>query len=64
LSNKNLFSSSLWLPNTHFFGLIATAALLTLGSPFWFNLLGNLASLRSTVAAKIQKDQESAATQK
>ena len=57
LSNKNLSSSGLWLPNSHFFGLIATAALLTLGSPFWFNLLANLASLRSTVATQIEKDQ-------
>ncbi len=32
-------------------GIVATAALLSLGAPFWFNLLKSLANLRPTVAA-------------
>ena len=47
-----------WLPGSHFFGMLGAAMLLTLGAPFWFNLLKSLASLRSAVSEKI--DQENA----
>jgi hypothetical protein len=33
-------------------GVLATAALLSLGAPFWFNLLKSLTNLRPLVATK------------
>ena len=44
----------------HLFGVFVTAALLTLGAPFWFNLLKNLTSLRPAVASLIEKRPASA----
>jgi hypothetical protein len=44
----------------HFFGLLLTAGLLTLGAPFWFNLLKNLTSLRPALANLIEKRPTSA----
>jgi hypothetical protein len=44
----------------HFVGILATAALLTLGAPFWFNLLKNLMSLRPALATLIEKRPTSA----
>jgi hypothetical protein len=44
----------------HLFGLLLTAGLLTLGAPFWFNLLKNLMSLRPAVANLIEKRPTSA----
>jgi hypothetical protein len=44
----------------HLFGVLATAGLLTLGAPFWFNLLKNLTSLRPAVANLIEKRPSSA----
>jgi hypothetical protein len=41
------FSSGL-----HFWGILASAALLSLGAPFWFNMLKTLSNLRPTVAQK------------
>ncbi len=38
---------------SHFLGMLCSALLLSLGAPFWFNLLKNLASLRSVVASNI-----------
>ena len=38
------------------FGVFATAALLTLGAPFWFNLLKSLTNLRPTLANKQDAD--------
>ena len=34
------------------FGLLLTAALLSLGAPFWFNVLGDLLKLRPMLASK------------
>jgi len=45
---------------SHLFGLLLTAGLLTLGAPFWFNLLKNLTSLRPAVANLIEKRPTSA----
>lgn len=39
----------------HFIGVLMTAGLLTLGAPFWFNLLKNLTSLRPALASLIEK---------
>jgi hypothetical protein len=39
----------------HLFGMALTVLLLTLGAPFWFNVLKNLVQLRSSLA---QKDDE------
>jgi hypothetical protein len=44
----------------HLFGLALTAGLLTLGAPFWFNLLKNLMNLRPAVATLIEKRPTSA----
>jgi hypothetical protein len=44
----------------HLLGVLMTAGLLTLGAPFWFNLLKNLTSLRPILAALIEKRPTSA----
>lgn len=41
----------------HILGMIFSAALLSLGAPFWYNALKNLASLRSKVAENISSEQ-------
>jgi hypothetical protein len=43
---------------THFFGMLATAVLLSLGAPFWFNTLKSLVNLRSLVATKHEEEQK------
>jgi hypothetical protein len=35
-----------------FYGMLLTALLLSLGAPFWYNVLGRLLQLRSVLAAK------------
>jgi len=42
----------------HVWGMIFSAALLSLGAPFWFNALKGLASLRSKVADNISTEQK------
>jgi hypothetical protein len=37
-------------------GILATAALLSMGAPFWFNLLKSLTNLRPVVANKQDSD--------
>jgi hypothetical protein len=51
-----------WLAHylVHLIGVVMTAGLLTLGAPFWFNLLKNLTSLRPALAALIEKRPTSA----
>lgn len=44
----------------HCLGILMTAGLLSLGAPFWFNLLKNLMSLRPAVANLIEKRPSSA----
>jgi hypothetical protein len=44
----------------HLVGIFATAGLLSLGAPFWFNLLKNLTSLRPALATLIEKRPTSA----
>lgn len=45
-----------WSPKSRtFWGLVASAALLSLGAPFWFNVLKTLSNLRPTVANKHDK---------
>lgn len=44
----------------HLFGVALTAGLLTLGAPFWFNMLKNLMNLRPAVASLIEKRPTSA----
>ncbi len=46
-----------WLPQL--FGIILSAALLSLGAPFWYSMLANLVKLRSVVAGKddVQRDE-------
>jgi hypothetical protein len=63
LAPRGLFArwpdeKSWWL--NHLFGLALTAGLLTLGAPFWFNLLKNLMSLRPALATLVEKRPTSA----
>ena len=55
---------NVWAPLAHYLahlvGVLMTAGLLTLGAPFWFNLLKNLTSLRPALAALIEKRPSSA----
>lgn len=44
----------------HLSGILITAGLLTLGAPFWFNLLKNLMNLRPAVATLIERRPQSA----
>lgn len=44
----------------HLLGMLMTAGLLTLGAPFWFNLLKNLMNLRPAVATLIERRPQSA----
>jgi len=39
----------------HFWGIMASAALLSLGAPFWFNILKSLSSLRPALAKRIDE---------
>ncbi len=48
------------LPNRHFWGVLASAGLLSLGAPFWFNTLGSLSSLRPILAEKRDEKEEAA----
>lgn len=42
-----------WAPGgSEFWGILASAALLSLGAPFWFNLLKTLSTLRPVLAAQ------------
>lgn len=43
----------------HLFGMLITAGLLTLGAPFWFNLLKNLMNLRPAVATLVERRPQS-----
>jgi len=52
-------AEKLWWFN-HLFGLALSAGLLTLGAPFWFNLLKNLTNLRPAVATLVEKRPTSA----
>jgi hypothetical protein len=52
-------TEKLWWFN-HLFGLALSAGLLTLGAPFWFNLLKNLTSLRPALASLVEKRPTSA----
>jgi hypothetical protein len=38
--------------NRQFWGILASTGLLSLGAPFWFNLLKSLSSLRPALAAR------------
>jgi hypothetical protein len=49
--------STYWKPSwTHFWGTLASAALLSLGAPFWFNILKTLSSLQPVLAKKKQDE--------
>jgi hypothetical protein len=48
-------------PEWHLFGIVASAALLSLGAPFWFNLLKSLTNLRPALATEIEKDENAKA---
>jgi len=45
-----------WL---HFWGVLATGMLVSLGAPFWFNALKTLCNLRPAVASRVDKEDRS-----
>jgi hypothetical protein len=45
--------------NLHFWGIVFSAGLLSLGAPFWYNALKTLSSLRPVVASKAEREQQS-----
>ncbi len=46
-----------WTPSwLHLWGVIASAALLSLGAPFWFNMLKSMSNLRPVLANKEEKE--------
>jgi len=47
--------------NLHFWGIVFSAGLLSLGAPFWFNALKTLSSLRPIVANKEEKERQQGA---
>ena len=48
-----------WFPTRQpFWGIVASATLLSVGAPFWFNMLKTLSNLRPVVANKAQKEAE------
>jgi hypothetical protein len=51
-----LFSPSWFGPRRHLLGMLASAALLSLGAPFWFNLLKSLTNLRPALAQQVEKN--------
>jgi hypothetical protein len=52
-----------WNWKGHYWGMLFSAALLSLGAPFWYNTLKNVSSLRSTVAQNISNEQKQAQEQ-
>jgi hypothetical protein len=48
-----------WTPSwLHFWGILVSAALLSLGAPFWFNMLKTLTNLRPVLANKEQEERQ------
>jgi len=47
-------------PKRRLLGILASAALLSLGAPFWFNALKSLANLRPALAKQIGQEEEAA----
>ena len=43
-------------PFPHLLGIMASVALLSLGAPFWFNMLKSLTNLRPMLASEVDKD--------
>ena len=43
-------------PKHHLLGILISAALLSLGAPFWFNMLKSLTNLRPALANEVDKD--------
>jgi hypothetical protein len=49
-----------WKPSwLHLLGILASGALLSLGAPFWFNVLKSLCNLKPVVATRAQAEQTS-----
>jgi hypothetical protein len=52
----SLLSGKWSWPRRHLLGILVSAALLSLGAPFWFNTLKSLTNLRPKLAEEIDKD--------
>jgi hypothetical protein len=46
-----------WADPRHLIGVLMSALLLSLGAPFWFNVLHQLSNLRPAIAGKVEKKQ-------
>jgi hypothetical protein len=44
--------------NLHFWGILFSAGLLSLGAPFWYNALKSLSALKPVVANKEAQEQQ------
>ena len=52
-----------WTPGwSHFFGVLTSAVLLSLGAPFWFNMLKTLSNLRPVLANRDQQERKASDT--
>jgi hypothetical protein len=53
-----------WLAvsSPHFWGMVASVLFLSLGAPFWFNVLKNMTSLKSAVARKDEEEKDKTRT--
>ncbi len=51
-----IFSGEWSWPKQHLLGILVSAALLSLGAPFWFNALKSLTNLRPLLAREVEKD--------
>jgi len=57
---RSSVTSSGWDVNSHFFGVLFSAMLLSLGAPFWFNVLRQVTSMRPIVANLAQDERHAA----
>ena len=51
-----IFSGQWSWPKQRLLGILVSAALLSLGAPFWFNILKSLTNLRPLLAREVEKD--------
>jgi hypothetical protein len=54
------YARGVWYKNQHFWGILFSAGLLSLGAPFWFNALKTISSLRPVVASKEEQERQAA----
>lgn len=64
-STQNTWWRYLWpADNHHFWGILFSIGLLSLGAPFWFNVLKTLSALRPILASKQEKERRGSGHQR